>query len=121
MFDTVKMLIESSALPEVDFITENTNNFNMIREATENEILCTKFNPKKIPVIQYDGKYVIEFADGVDKLMKEQNIGLDEAMNTIAAVNGIQVTECVLIVDESAINMIDLSGLSFKMYDVARK
>ena len=47
MFDTVKMLIESSALPEVDFITENTNNFNMIREATENEILCTKFNPKK--------------------------------------------------------------------------
>ena len=67
MFDTVKMLIESSALPEVDFITENTNNFNMIREATENEILCTKFNPKKIPVIQYDGKYVIEFTDGADK------------------------------------------------------
>lgn len=121
MYDTVKMLIESTTLPEVDFITENTNNFNAIREATENEILCTKFNPKKIPVVQYDGKYVIEFSNGVDKLMREQNIELDKAMNIVAAVNNIQLSECVLIVDESAINKIDLSGLSFKMYDVARK
>lgn len=121
MYDTVKMLIESSTLPVVDFITENTNNFNLIREATENEKLCTKFNPKKIPVVRYDDKYVIEFTDGVDKLMADQNIGLDEAMETIANVNGIQVTECVLIVDESAINVINLSGLNFKMYDVARK
>lgn len=121
MYDTVKMLIESSTLPEVDFITENTTNFAMIREATENEVLCTKFNPKKIPVIQYDGKYVIEFADGVDKLMKEQNIGLDEAMEVVAAANDIQVSECTLIVDESAIDKIDLSGLNFKMYDVARR
>ena len=121
MYDTVKMLIESSALPEVDFITENANNFTMIREATENEVLCTKLNPKKIPVVSYNGKYVIEFTDGVDRLMREQNIGLDEAMEAIAAVNGIQVTECTLIVDESAIAKIDLSGLSFKMYDVARR
>lgn len=121
MYDTVKMLIESSTLPEVDFITENTTNFAMIREATENEVLCTKFNPKKIPVVSYDGKYVIEFTDGVDRLMKEQNIGLDEAMEAVAAANDIQVSECTLIVDESAIDKIDLSGLNFKMYDVARR
>lgn len=121
MKDAVKLLIESSTLPEVDFITENTNNFRMLREASENEKLATRLNPKKIPVVRYDNKYIVEFTDGIERLMRDQDITIDEAMEQIANVNDINIAECVLIVDESAIEKIDLSGLAYKLYEVARR
>ena len=120
MKNTVNMLLESSVIPSMDFVTENTVNFNSIREATENEKLSARFSVHKIPVTHYDNKYVIEFASGVDRLIEQNNIDINKAMEMIANANNINVSECTLILDESAIKKVDLTGIDFKMFDVAR-
>lgn len=120
MYDTVKMLIESTTLPEVDFITENTRNFLSIREATDTEKLATKFTPNKVIVQAYDGKYLIEFSDNLEKLMKEYNYSINEAMEEVVRVNPIIMEECVVLVDESSIDKIDLSDINFQRFEVAR-
>lgn len=121
MYDTVKMLIESAVMPEVDFITENTQNFKSIREATENEKLANRFTPNKVLVQYYDGKYVVEFSNNLERLMKEYNYSVTEAMEEVARVNqGVIIEECVLIVDESTIEKIDLSDMNFQRFEVAR-
>lgn len=120
MYDTVKMLIESSVMPEVDFIAENAQNFNVIREATAEERINVNFHAGKIPVTHYGDKYVVEFSHNVERLMEDKNISLEAAMDEVARVNGILVEECILIFDESAIEKIDLSGLNYKKFEVAK-
>lgn len=121
MYNTVKMLIESSVLPKQDFIMENHVNFSMLREATENEKLAAKFTINKVPVSVYDGKYVIEFTDGVERVMENYNYDLHTAITEIARINKIPVNKCILVMDESTITKIDLSGLNKEEFEVVRR
>lgn len=120
MYKTVKALIESAVMPSTDFVVENANNFSKLRPATEKELLSANFNAKKVPVTAYDGRYVIEFSDGVDKVMKNMNLELSEAVEEIARVNRISVDKCVLLVDESVIDKVDLSDVIYQKFTVAR-
>lgn len=120
MYDTVKMLIESTTLPEVDFVTENTQNFNAIKEASDNQKLAAKFSVRKVGVQSYNGEYVIEFNHNVDRLMKEDNCSLTEAMEKVATYHDIALEDCVLVVDESVIDRIDLSDMNFQRFSVVR-
>lgn len=121
MYDTVKMLIESSVLPKQDFIMKNHANFSGLREATENEVLASKFTINKVPVTIYDGKYIMEFSDGIDKVMKEYNYDLATAVEEVARVNEIPVRKCVLVVDESAISRVDLSDMNCQLFETVRR
>lgn len=121
MYDTVKMLIESSVLPKQDFVMKNHANFSELREATENEILATRYTLNKVPVTMYDGKYVMEFSNGIEQVMEEYNYDLATAVEEVARTNKIPVRECVLVVDESAITRVDLSDMNFQLFETVRK
>lgn len=121
MYNTVKMLIESTVIPQQDFILKNRENFSLLREATDVEKTATNFTINKVPVTRYNNKYVIEFTDGVERVMEQYNYDLSTAVKEIARINEIDVKDCVLIVDESAISRVDLSDLNCQEFDVARR
>lgn len=121
MYNTVKALIESSVLPKQDFIIENTTNFLSLPKASDNVVLATKFTANKVPVVRYADHYVIEFTDGIERVMENYNLDLVGAVKEVARVNNILVSECVLVVDESAISKVDLSDLDKQNFKVARR
>lgn len=130
MRDTVKALVESSARPEFDFITENTNTFNnILSEITEAEKSATRFTAQKVIVTKIaeaaeDGtnEYVVEYSHNLERLMKENDIGITEAMDIIADINNIPVEECTVVFDEASIESMDFTKLNEieKKYKVVR-
>ena len=114
MKDTVKALLESSARPEHDFITENTINYNKTLEvATEAEIGATKYTAQKVIVTRTtDDKYVIEYSNNLERFMLDSDIGITEAMFIVADINNIPIDECTVVFDEQSIASIDFKDLA---------
>lgn len=124
MKDTVKVLAEQSAMPNMDFFTENTCNFDKLEKINESTAQALKFTAQKVAVTKSaDSKYVVEFSNNLERYMAENNIGINEAMRVITHINDIPVEECVVVFDESCVNKIDFEQLDKveKEYKIARR
>ena len=113
MQDTVKALIESSVEPNIDFYTKNRSSLNMLDSITESEKMSMGFTAQKVLVQKSpeDNRYLVEYANNLEKFMLEQDIGIKEAMSVIADINEIPVDECAVVFDESCINKIDIGAV----------
>lgn len=113
MQDTVKALIESSVEPNIDFYTKNRSSLNMLDSITESEKMSMGFTAQKVLVQKSpeDNRYLVEYANNLEKFMLEQDIGIKEAMNVIADINEIPVDECAVVFDESCVNKIDIGAV----------
>ena len=113
MQDTVKALIESSVEPNIDFYTKNRSSLNMLDSITESEKMSMGFTAQKVLVQKSpeDNRYLVEYANNLEKFMLEQDIGIKEAMNIIADINEIPVDECAVVFDESCVNKIDIGAV----------
>lgn len=124
MVDTVKCLIESSAMPEIDFRTKNTANLGILDPITEAERTMMQFYPGKVMVQKNpNGGYLIEYANNLERLMYDNDIGIIEAMDLVCDVNDIQMEECKVIFDESCIDKIDIGAVikADPDFDIVRK
>ena len=113
MQDTVKALIESSVEPNIDFYTKNRSSLNMLDSITESEKMSMGFTAQKVLVQKSpeDNRYLVEYANNLEKFMLEQDIGIKEAMSIIADINEIPVDECAVVFDESCVNKIDIGAV----------
>ncbi len=113
MQDTVKALIESSVEPNIDFYTKNRSSLNMLDSITESEKMSMGFSAQKVLVQKSpeDNRYLVEYANNLEKFMLEQDIGIKEAMNIIADINEIPIDECAVVFDESCVNKIDIGAV----------
>lgn len=124
MKDTVKALVESAVTPDVDFITENTVALEMLDVVSEAAANSTTYFPQRVQVMKVPGEgYVVEYANNLERLMRDQNMGINEAMAVVAVVNEIEVEECTVLFDESCISKIDFKDLikSDPKFNFARK
>lgn len=124
MKDTVKCLLEMTLSPDVDFVTENTAALGMLDTITEAARSATAYIPQKVMVQKVPGEgYIIEFANNLERLMLDQDLGIVEAMNIVADVNEIPIDECSLVFDESCLDKINI-GAVIKLdpeFDIVRK
>ena len=113
MQDTVKALIESSVEPNIDFYTKNRSSLNMLDSITESEKMSMGFTAQKVLVQKSpeDNRYLVEYANNLEKFMLEQDIGIKEAMNVIADINEIPIDECAVVFDESCVHKIDIGAV----------
>ena len=113
MQDTVKALIQSSVEPNIDFYTKNRSSLNMLDSITESEKMSMGFTAQKVLVQKSpeDNRYLVEYANNLEKFMLEQDIGIKEAMNVIADINEIPIDECAVVFDESCVNKIDIGAV----------
>lgn len=114
MKDTVKMLVESACVPDLDFATRNTAAFNILDPITESQKVNTTYIPQKVIVVkdpENQGGYLVEFSNNLERLMQDQDVGVIEAMQLVADVNDISIDECTLIIDESCVDKFDIAKL----------
>lgn len=112
MKNTVKCLIESSVTPEFDFITENTASLNILKPLTEAEKMSTSFTPQKVMVLKSpENGYLVEYANNLERLMYDQDMGIVESMTVVAEANDIALEDCTVVFDESCINRIDIGAV----------
>lgn len=114
MKDTVISLMESAVNPEIDFLTKNVAAFNILESVTESQKVNTTYTPKKVIVLkdpEDTSKYMVEFTGNLEYLMRDQEVGIIEAMDLVAAVNDISIDEFTLVLDESCVNKIDITKL----------
>ena len=123
MKDTVRSLLEFAAKPEFDFVSKNTAAYNILRPVTESEMMTTQYVPQKVMVLRDGDKYVVEYANNLERLMLDQDMGIVEAMEVVAAANNICVDECTVVFDESCIEKIDIEAV-IRLdpdFDIAKK
>lgn len=113
MKDTVKTIIESSVLPEVDFLSKNTAALNILDTVNEADRRQLAFIPQKVTVMKRPLKegYLVEYSNNLERLMLDENVGIVEAMQMVCDVNNIAVDECAVVFDESCINKIDIEAV----------
>lgn len=124
MKDTVKALIESACMPDLDFVTKNRAAFNILDTVTEAQRINTTYIPQKVIVVKDpEGGYLVEYANNLERLMTDQDLGVAEAMQLVCDVNDLSIDECTLIMDESCIDRIDITKLieADTDFDVKRK
>lgn len=113
MKDTVKAIIESSVLPEVDFLSKNTAALNILDTVNEADRRQLTFIPQKVTVMKRALKegYLVEYSNNLERLMLDENVGIVEAMQMVCDVNNIAVDECAVVFDESCVNKIDIEAV----------
>lgn len=107
MKDTVQTLMESAVTPTADIITKNRLAYRKLNSLTEStEVLA--FTADKVIVNKGKSGYLVEFSGNIERLMRDQEMELNEAMELVAAKNGIDVEECTLVLDEACISVLDI-------------
>lgn len=107
MKDTLKSLLESATIPSLDVQTRNTLAYNGLSKFTEAG--CLEYTPQKVIINKSRSGYVVEFTGNLERLMRDQDMEIDEAMETVASLNDIPIEECTVLFDEAAINIIDIN------------
>lgn len=109
--NTALALLESTMIPSVDLSMKNSMDYNRLAQISEAANQRLGFIAEKVIVVENPderGTYMMEFSGNLERLMKDQVIDLNEAVNAVAEANNISVCDCVVVFDESAKNKIDI-------------
>ena len=115
MKDTVNSLLESTLYPEMDNQTKNIMTFSQLDTLTESQIQLTGYTPDKVIVLvdESSNNYFIEFNHNLERLMHDQDINIEEAVDRVMAANDIsKYSDMSIIVDESSLKKLDLNSIS---------
>lgn len=114
MKDSALALMESTLIPSVDLQTENTVYFNNITTLSESAFQRLGYTPQKVIVVQNPddtSTYMVEFSGNLERLMNDQDIDINEAMEMVAEDNNLIVSDMILVLDESAKFKLNISEI----------
>ena len=105
MRDTVKALMESAVTPHADSATKNRVAYSSLQSMSESAAGLMRFVPEKVLVDRVGANdYAIRYSGNIERLMEDQNMKLDEAVQCVANMNNIRVENCIVVFDEASIN-----------------
>ena len=114
MKDSALALMESTLIPSVDLQTENTVYFNNITTLSESAFQRLGYTPQKVIVVQNPddtSTYMVEFSGNLERLMNDQDIDINEAMEMVAEDNNLVISDMILVLDESAKFKLNISEI----------
>lgn len=108
MVNTAISLLESSMLPTVDLLSQNTMDMSRLSTLSEAATQRLGYTPNKVVVNVNpdDNSYMIEFSSNLERLMNDQVLDINEAVTAVAEANDISEYDCVVVFDESALSKI---------------
>lgn len=115
MKDTAKALLESTMYPEMDGSTKNLFAFSQLDSISESQRMLTGYTPDKVIVLvdESTGDYMIEFSNNLERLMHDQNLDMEAAVEAVCAADDISRHATVnILVDESSLGKIDFVNVS---------
>ena len=125
MVNTAKVMLESETGIAASYVNVNRSIFESFSPLTEAELQLTGYTPEKVCVLDRgDGRYFIEFSGNLERLMQDQKIDIDEAVELVCSENNIEPCDIGIIFDEAAIEKINMRKLQVStktLYDLYRK
>lgn len=110
MMDSAKLIYESDCVDEMvlNSYGENTVAFQELNLLGEEHQELLGITPEKVVVNQTKGNnFLVEYTGNLERLVQDQNVSLDEALDMIAEVNDIPKERIYIVADESCIKKIN--------------
>ena len=110
MMDSAKLIYESDCVDEIvlNSYGENTIAFQELNLLGEEHQELLGITPEKVVVNQTKGNnFLVEYTGNLERLIQDQNVSLDEALDMIAEVNDIPKERIYIVADESCIKKIN--------------
>lgn len=110
MMDSAKLIYESDCVDEMvlNSYGENTIAFQELNLLGEEHQELLGITPEKVVVNQTKGNnFLVEYTGNLERLIQDQNVSLDEALDMIAEVNDIPKERIYIVADESCIKKIN--------------
>lgn len=111
MKNTVQTMLESDFGCSLNIFSDNKqilNNMDMISESVRQ---LTGYTPEKVAVLNDGNNIYIEFAGNLERLMQDGGYYFREALDMVLECNFIAGCDPYIIIDESAVDRIDLSAI----------
>lgn len=101
-------------------MTENHKAYNEIDPLLDDQKNMFKYTAEKVTVDTKDNiDYFIEYSNNLERLMRDRNLTVDEAVEMVCEANDILVGSVTIVVDESCIDKVDIKAMS-DVYSVRR-
>lgn len=122
MQSTVNVLLEGESTKfAVSVLTENAKFYETIQPVTEQQTQFLGYTAKKVNLAQQkDGTVLVEFSNNLERFMNDQQLTLDEAMEALGEEYELIPQMISIVVDESAVDKLDLAAVSEK-YELLRR
>ena len=126
MLDTAKIVYENGGYYDNDTYAnafgENANAFHNIGVLNETHSQLIGTTPEKVVVNQTEGNnYLVEYTGNLEKLIRDQHVTFEEAINMVAEANDIDALYMYIVVDESCISKLNLKKAKELGYKFVRK
>ena len=124
MMDSAKLIYESDCMNEMmlNSYGENTMTFQELSTLGEEHRQLLGITPEKVVVnVSKGNNYLVEYTGNLERLMQDQNISLNEALDMISEVNEIDRERIYIVVDESCIEKINFKKAKELGFNFLRK
>lgn len=124
MMDSAKLIYESDCMNEMmlNSYGENTMTFQELSTLREEHRQLLGITPEKVVVnVSKGNNYLVEYTGNLERLMQDQNISLNEALDMISEVNEIDRERIYIVVDESCIEKINFKKAKELGFNFLRK
>ena len=111
MKDTVKVMLESDFGFGTEVYSKNKQILESVSVVSEEVRQLTGFTPEKVTVLENDSNIYIEFTGNLERLMEDAKCDIQEALDMVMMCNNIAACDANIIVDESAVDRIDMEAL----------
>ena len=111
MKDTVKVMLESDFGFGTEIYSKNREILEGMNMVSESVRQLTGFTPEKVVVLNDEKNIYIEFAGNLERLMEDADCDIKEALDMVMMCNNIAACDANVIVDESAVDRIDMEAL----------
>lgn len=111
MKDTVKIMTESAFGFDTTTLFKNKDLFENINLISEDTRQLTGFTPEKVIVLSDGNNIYIEFANNLERLMKDSGCDFKEALESVMIENNQMGLDANIILDESCIDNVDIDAL----------
>lgn len=120
MKDKIIGVCESALGFSPSVLTENHKAYNEVDPLFDDQKRMFKYTAEKVTVDTQDGiDFFIEYSNNLERLMKDQDLSVNEAVEQVCEANDILVGSVTIIVDESCIDKVDIKAMS-DTYEVRR-
>lgn len=108
MKESVMSLLESELTTDLHMHSD----FDALQEVTTNQARLLGYTPEKVIVMkEQNGPYLIEFSNNLERYMAENDISLEEAVNSVCETNNIERNSVSIVLRESDIGKLKLDQL----------
>lgn len=111
MYDKIVGLCESKFGFNPSVLVENAKDLVSIEVLTEAEKKLLGYTVEKVNINCDGTDYFIEYSGNLEKYMKDQSIGLEEAIEKIVEKHELLKESIIIVIDESCTGKMDIAAL----------